>query len=211
MSGRLPIAVATLAVLGGCVLSNPPPRNSRKTANVVHMTKSDAFHESWIYRHPSRRVADYTRFWLAPISVYENPAKRVADRSVVVMLTDVCTDHLRRELAPDLPFVSEPGPGDLEVRVSIVDLKPKAQFINPDGNMTIKTDPTARGCKFEVDFVDSKTGELIFAASTLIRGEEFAAHLYPEAAQKVEEKFVEWVAFFRSRLKEAVESATPAP
>src|SRR5689334_12125431 len=66
-----------LAVMAGCVLHEQPALNSRYFGDYTGFQKVDFTAETVVYRHPTTRVIDYDKFLVEPVSVYENPQKKL--------------------------------------------------------------------------------------------------------------------------------------
>src|SRR5262249_47793926 len=122
--------------LTSCVLSTPPPRNSRYGVDLTQMTKSDVYPDTWMYRHPTKKTTDYSRFLISPVSVYDNPSKKVSKKTRADLneLAQKLTEETTALMAKDYTLVKKPGPGVLRMDIAIVDIKPVVHMINEEGN-----------------------------------------------------------------------------
>lgn len=192
------------AALSGCILSSPPPRNSRFVVDISQMQKSDFMYDTWIFRHPTLRVRDYNNFDLVTMLAFPQPVKKlsVENRARYDVLASKCEGYLRGmiEKGPNAPAAG--GSKVLDFKVAIIDIKPLVHF-KRNGNDIYSTNPDLKGSKFEIDCHDHKTGELVFAISTLLKGEDFARYEDPGLAPVLEKEFISWIQFLSEKLSES--------
>lgn len=191
-------------LLSGCVLSAPPPRNSRYVADITSLEKSAVYKDTWVYRHPTKRVVDYNAFILPPVTVYRNPAEKIADRAVFDKMEVKFSDRMLKMMRKDYAVVENPGEGTLVIKISVVDIKPVVETVDEAGNKAIRLMPDTKGSKIEVDCHDSVTNEQIFAMSNLYKGEEYMAFKDLKRAFSVDKAFQEWSKFFKMKFDEAM-------
>lgn len=188
----------------GCVLDTVPDRNGQFIADYAAFTKVDYKAETWVYRHPTKRVADYPSLLIGSISVYPNPPKKV--KQATRDEYDDFGQRMRMEMVQRskkrYQIVTQPGPGVLKLNFAIIDIKPFVWLTRPDGTRYFRTDTVLKGSKFEVDATDSVTGERVFALSSLYGGDEYLAYKDPWLLNNVEKAFNEWLAFLRERMDE---------
>jgi hypothetical protein len=204
-----------LLALTGCVLDTAPDRNGQFIADYAAFKKVDYKEETWIYRHPTKRVVDYSALIIGSVDVYPNPQKKI--KSAAREEFDDFGQRMRMEMVQRsrkrYKIVNAPGPGVLKVNFAIIDIKPFVWLTKPDGTRYFRTDTVLKGTKFEVDCTDSVTGERIFALSSLYGGEEYLAYQDPWLLNNVEKAFNEWLSFLRERMDETGSPAvkTTAP
>jgi len=159
----------------------------------------------WIYVHPRSRVADYEKFTFDPVSVYPNPALKIkkADKKLLKELADVFRNGTIQAFDDGHTIVKESGGGVLRVQMALLDIKPFNWVTQEDGTHVFKTDTTLEGTKFEVDCIDSISGERIAALVTFYGGEEYSAHKDPNRLKNVEVAFDEWIHLLRHLLDTA--------
>lgn len=170
------------------------------------MVKSDFYKDTWIYRHPTKKVTDYKKFVIQPVIVYDNPSKKIKDRTLFDEMEIGFTGDVIRTLKKDYTVVDDPGPQVLSIQITVVDIKPIVRLKNEAGNDTIRVDSEAEGSKIEVDCHDSLTNEQIFAMSRLYQGTAYTAYENPSLAPALEKTFDDWLQFFKARLDEAVKA-----
>lgn len=197
--------------LGGCALSAPPARNGRYSVDITELHKSVRYQNTWVYRSPTRRVADFQRFLIRPVVVYPDPVHRIKNRAPFDALQEKLTQRVMRMIGRDHVVVDTPSEGTLEMRIAVVDLKPVVEMKDAQNNDLIRTNTATRGSKIEIDCHDSITNEQIFAMSTIYQGKEFAAYLKPALIPNVEKAFDEWSVYFKARFDEALRAPPPAP
>ena len=199
------IFAMTFLILSGCILS-PRTRNSRFSLDITKMQKADFYKDTWIYRHPTKKVTDYHEFWVDPIPVYVNTAAKVlpVNRPVFDDLGESFREQIINSIKNQYTLVKNPGKNTLKMDISIVDIKPIVTLIRPDGNEAVVTDTTLKGTKIEIDCYDAGTGESIFALSTLYKGEAYTTYEDIALIPKLEEAFTEWRVYFRKRFDDAM-------
>ncbi len=193
-----------LLVFTGCVLDTVPDRNGQFIADYAAFQKVDYKAETWVYRHPTKHVVDYSALIIGSVSVYPNPQKKI--KNSVREEFDDFGERMRMEMVQRsrkrYKIVSAPGPGVLKLDFAIIDIKPFVWMTKPDGTRYFRTDTVLKGSKFEVDCKDSVSGERIFALSTLYGGDDYLAYQDPWRHNNVEKAFNEWLAFLRERMDE---------
>ncbi len=197
--------------MGGCALSAPPPRNGRYSVDITELHKSERYKNTWIYRSPTRRIADFHQFFVHPVTVYADPVRKIKDRARYNALQDKLTVRTLDLMKKDHPLVDAPSEGTLEMRISIVDLKPVVEMKDAQKNDLIRMNTATKGSKIEIDCHDAVTNEQIFAMSTIYQGPEFAAYENPALLPNVEQAFDEWSTYFKARFDEALKSPPPLP
>jgi hypothetical protein len=203
------MSAATL--FSGCVLKYPVERNSRFAVDISEMRKAEFMHDTWVYRHPSKRVRDYPAYWVSSVQVFPKPVKRIskAMRKRYELLAGRLDGQLKGLIHQNFAEATGPGENVLELKIAIIDMKPIVRT-QRDGNDVILTDTLSKGSKFELDAVDSKSGELIFAISTLLKGDNFAAIKDPALIPVLEKEFTSWLDFLVESLKKAKAEAADA-
>jgi hypothetical protein len=201
--------------LGACVLSSPPSRNGRYTADITSMEKADFIHDSWVYRNPNKKVIDYATFLIEPVRVYRDTSKKVKKKARPFFndLEEDYTDQLRSLIRTTYRITDTPAPGVLRVAVEVMDIKPIVQ-VKKNGIDTIVADKSMTGTKFEANCYDAQSGELIYGLSTLYKGDEYLAYEHPDLTQNIEVAFAEWTGFLKDRLDQAMKAkaaGSPAP
>jgi len=198
------VLAPVLLVLAGCVLKSPPARNSRFSVDISQMVKADFYKDTWIFRHPTKRMTDYTEFIVAPVEVYgETPGIKRRERPIFEDFGVGLQVELRRLLGKDYFLVETPGPRVLRLEMKVVDIKPIVQREKDGRNVTV-FGASELGSKLEVDAFDAVTNELVYSVSTLYEGAEYAAHEEDGRLENVERAFTEWSAYFKKRLDQAM-------
>jgi hypothetical protein len=201
---KKPFQYLLLFALSGCVLDTVPERNGQFIADYSDFKKIDYKAETWVYRHPTKHVADYSALIIGTISVYPNPEKKI--KRATREEFDDFGERMRMEMVQRsrkrYKIVSAAGPGVLKVDFAIIDIKPFVWLTKPDGTRYFRTDTVLKGSKFEVDCKDSVTGERVFALSTLYGGDDYLAYKDPSLLNNVEQAFNEWLSFLRQRMDE---------
>ncbi len=202
------LTALSMVALTGCVLHGTPDRNSRYSADISTMQReelSDFPHTTWVFRHPTRKPTDFAKFILAPMTVYEKPASAVLGRDRETF--DVEAGQLRLKLAKligkDYFLTEKSGPDTMRIEVQIVDIKPVVQM-KKDGNDTTILNPNIKGSKIEANCYDSATNELIYAISTLYKGDEYTAYQDASLLPNMEKAFDEWAVYFKRRFDTAM-------
>lgn len=190
-------------VLFGCVLNAPPPRNSRFSVDISDMTKADFLHDTWIYRHPTKKVLDYSSFLVSPVKVFSNPVKKISDesRTRYNQLAMKLESDVKKMLSKNSRLADQPGRDVLQLKLAVIDIKPIVHMMK-DGNEVRVSNPDIRGTKFDLDVADSESGELIYAISTLYKGDDYAQFEDPALAPRLEKESVSWISFLSDRLNE---------
>lgn len=196
--------VAGLLSLCSCVLSNAPPRNSRFKVDISKMEPVHFLRDSWIYRHPTKRVTDYSAFIIPAVVVYPNPADKIKDRAPYEALSRELTDQARRLFSEDYIVTDNISENTLRVEISIIDIKPVVQ-VNKGVTDSIIINSPEKGSKFDVDCFDAASEEEIFALSTLYKGEEYLAYRDSFLIRNIQSGFDEWLAFIKDKFDEAME------
>lgn len=184
-------------ILSGCVLSQEAPRNSRFFGDYSEFQPVDFKNETLVYRHPTTRVTDYNKFLIAPVSVYDNPNKKIKpiNRPFYDDLALDFREKLVKLISKNYQVVSEPGPGVLRFEYAVVDIKPYVWYTRPDGTRAFRADTLLKGSKFELDCHDSLSGDRVFAISTLYPGNDYLAYSDLALIPNVQTAFDEWVKF----------------
>jgi Protein of unknown function (DUF3313) len=195
-----------LLLLCGCVLNAPPARNSRFKADITDMQKVDFYRDTWVYRHPTKKTTDYNRFILSPFSVYENTAVKIkrANKKKFDQLATTLHQKTKILFSADYPVVESSDENTLRVEIEIIDIKPIVQ-LKKEGNTTVVRDPDIEGSKIEANCYDALSGELIYAVSTLYKGEPYAAYQNSLLIKNIQDAYNEWFTFFKVRFDEAME------
>jgi hypothetical protein len=203
----------SLPFCGGCVLSESPERNGQFIADYAAFQKVDFKAETWVYRHPTKRVADYPALLIGSIAVYPNPQKKVgrAAREDFDDFGQRMRMEIVRRSKQRYKIVKTAGAHVLKLNFSIQDIKPFVWLTRPDGTRYFRTDTVLKGTKFEVDCTDSVTGERVFALSTLYGGDEYLAYQDPFLLNNVEQAFNDWLSFLRERMDEVRADPTTVP
>jgi hypothetical protein len=201
----LVISFALSAVMTGCVLNAPPPRNSRYSVDISDMEKSALRKDTWVYRHPTKHVTDYVAFNIPKIAIYEKTAEKISPENRA--LFETLAEKLRAEtiamMRENYPIVDAEGKGALRLEISILDIKPIVHLKNSTGNLVTIMDRSKIGTKFEMNCYDTESDELIFAVSSLYNGPEYAAYKDSALLKNVEPAYTDWAAFFKNRLDDA--------
>ncbi len=212
---RLLVSISLVAI-AGCVLHGTPDRNSRFSADISTMKReevTDFPHTTWVYRHPTRKPTDFSKFILAPVTVYDKPATKVLgrDRETFDVEAGKLKLKLVKLLGNDYFLTDKTGADTMRIDVAVVDIKPVVQMVK-DGNETTVLNPSIKGSKFEANCYDSVTNELIFAVSTLYKGDEYTAYQDASLLNNTETAFDEWSAYFKHRFDVALSlPGMPAP
>lgn len=193
-----------LVALTGCVLETIPDRNGQFIADYSEFKKVDYKAETWVYHHPTKRVANYSSLIVGAVQVYPNPQTKVkpATREEFEDFGERMRMEMVQRSRKRYKIVNQPGPGVLKVDFAIIDIKPFVWLTKPDGTRYFRTDTVLKGSKFEVDCKDSVTGERVFALSSLYGGEDYLAYKDPWLLNNVEKAFNEWLGFLRDRMDE---------
>lgn len=166
------------------------------------MEKADFYADSWIYRHPTKRAVDYTRFLIAPITVYEQPMKKIKHRGPYDALGRTLTDRFTAQFSKKYPVTNKKGHGVLRIQIEVLDIKPLVKTKSGVTD-TIIIDNNTKGSKLELDCYDTESGEEIFAISTLYKGDAFVAYEDPSLIPSIDSAFDQWIEFLMERFDEA--------
>jgi len=198
-------------LLTGCILSNPPARNSKFVADITDFKKSDVLPDTWIYQHPETRVADYDKFIVSPLRVYPNPATKIKknNRPDYDALADTLRNKVISMMEKHYRLADQPGPNVLVLDFSIIDIKPVVEVTRPDGTEAVVMDTMLKGSKLELDCRDSMNDEHIFAMSSLFKGDDFKAYENKGLLPNVEKAFDNWIVVLSSLFQKA--KAAPSP
>ncbi len=79
MNGQLLIIIlSATSLLSGCVLKYPVERNSRFAVDISEMRNAEFMHDTWVYRHPSKRVRSHPAYGVSSVQVFPKPVKRIS-------------------------------------------------------------------------------------------------------------------------------------
>ncbi len=197
--------------LSSCVL-HEQPRNSRFFGDYTDFQKVDFKAETLVFRHPTTRVIDYDKFLIMPVSIYDNPQKKIRDEDRPKY--DALSENLRQKLvsvvSKHYQIVDEPGPGVLRMEYAVIDIKPYVWYTNKQGNRTFRADTLLKGSKFELDCHDAQSDERIFAITTLYPGDIYKAYENSDLIPNIESAFTDWSTFLSGLLDRAKKSNAEA-
>lgn len=158
-----------------------------------------------VYRHKEKKASDYKKFIVDPVMIYPS-AHRSGPKYSPENLQETA-DYFHSLLSDALKggyeVTTAAGPGVLRLRFGIRDLKPGRYTLDASGAQTIKPDTKLAEVTFEMEGIDSLTGERVIAVVRNVKNEEVKGPDRETQIQHVSDAFGSWVKILRSRLDQS--------
>lgn len=198
------VMMAMVFGLSGCALKYPQPRNSKYSVDISEMKPSEVLPETWVYRHPTKQAKNYPKLWLSSFEIFAKPVHKIPDeqRKKYDALQQNLKNQIQTMLSREFQTADAVGDGVLELQVEVVDIKPIVHM-KRNGQDVVLTSPDTKGAKFELNAIDSKEGDLVYAISTLKRNGDYSDIKNPALAAALEKDFPAWIQFLADSLKKA--------
>lgn len=167
-------AALILLVLGGC--ANPMPAHSGFLGDYPRMSPSPRIDGAWGWWHPQKRISDYLKIMIDPVTVFLHPEAR--SRGVNPDELKELADYFRDEMASRIlssgkyEIVHAAGPGVLRIRAAITDVQPSKVLLNVTP-VVGATGVGVGGASMEAECLDTESGERILAVIATRKGDPF--------------------------------------
>jgi len=183
-------AALVLLVLGGC--STPMPTQSGFLGDYPRMRPSPRISGAWAWWHPRKRVSDYLKIMIDPVTVYLHPEaqSRGVDPDELKELADYFRDEIASRILSSGKYeiVRRTGPGVLRIRAAITDVQPK-------------TGLGVGGASVEVECLDTESGERIVAVIATRKGDPFEVQAGSSKWGHTQAVLREWAQVLREALE----------
>jgi hypothetical protein len=158
-----------------------------------------------VYRLKDRKASDYKKFIIDPVLIYPSDHRGGPKYSPENLqeTADYFRSLLTEALKSGYEVTSAAGPGVLRLRFGIRDLKPGRYTMDAAGMQTIKPDTKLAEVTFEMEGIDSLTGERIIAIVRDVKSEEVKGADREKQIQRVSDLFSAWVKLLRNRLDQS--------
>lgn len=222
---RVPVAMfISAAMLGACASDKPAPVETSYTRGVPMAPAGDvAGRTGMVYRVPNVNLAQYTRFIIEPVAIYQGADADFggASEQQIQQMASLMRSELVRELGPRV--TTTPGPNVARVKVTLAGLEgntPVAATVSrvaPAG-LVANVVQQARGAPgsftgsvtYAAEVSDSQTGTPIIVGVQKRSPDalDITATLTSEAAQKA--AITSFAEGFRKKVDE-IQAASGAP
>ena len=194
-------AVAVFCI--GCGAKNQGLSYSGFLGDYSNFRMSNVVEDLHVDKHPTKTLADYDKFLIAPIQVYfHSDAKGVGvDPTKLKELTDAFYEKAVEVLSDHYEVVEEPGEGVLLCRIAVTDVVSNKVALNLHWSTTA-TGVGIGGAALEADFVDSVTNERILAVIDSRKGKRYKDKKGLTKWGHTKGVFKEWAEMFVERLDE---------
>jgi len=158
-----------------------------------------------VYRQKGKKAKDYMKFIVDPVLIYPSTHRGGEKLSPenLQKLAELFQGLLLETLKDGYDVTQAPGPDTLRFRFGIRDMKPGRYFMDGAGVHQIKADTDLAAVTFEMEGIDSLTGERIVAVVREVNNDEVQGSDRQKQVQRVQDVFAEWVRVLRNRLDEA--------
>ncbi len=117
-----------LALVAGifiAFLQTSPAGASEFISDMPELSQDPDRAGAMIWESPDFKREDYTRVMIEPITIYISPESKEKGLKAneLKALADGFVEAVTISLEPDIPVVSQPGPGVLYIRAALVDVK----------------------------------------------------------------------------------------
>ncbi len=178
----------TISILGEALALNPDP------------TQPDV----WIYRHPSLKVSNYTKFLIDPVDIYSRQyaGKRGISPDQNILLAQgfwaEAVDALQ-----GYPITDAPGPAVLRIKIHIRDIHPAHVEFDENKFLLMRFDTEMESGAMEIVCSDSVSNERVIAFVHNLSGSSFRAQENTTRLNLIKEAFRVWALSLRQRLDNA--------
>lgn len=159
------VAALLLAMLGGCGATSRNTVQSGFLSDYSDLRPSKNDKRVLVYEHENPNLGHYDAFIVEPFEVLLQPESK--DEDVPMEELQALADHLHdavvKELGAEYAIVESPAPGALRIRGAFTDVSGTTPALNIHP-ATKLLGLGLGGAAFEIECLDSVTGERIFAA-----------------------------------------------
>ena len=188
-------ALALVFLFGSLANANNKPADSPFLGSTKDFKKAEKGKELFVQRNPEKKAVDYKKVIFDPVLIYpsRNARYKQLTQDEIVLLSGEFKKNVEEKFKDTVQIVSVPGPGVLRVRFAMRGLKKGNYYMDEKGDHKIETNSRMAAGTFEMDAIDSLTGERIVALYQSVGNEQFEKSEKEETTQTVQALFSDWV------------------
>lgn len=154
----------SLLMVGGCA-KNEIPSSSGFLGDYSNFIEDPEDSDYFYYEKPGVDFKHYKKFIIDRVLVRFKPGTEATEISPddLKELTDYAREELVEALDERYPVVTAPGPDVMHIRAALTDIVPTNVLLNVVSSAAVGFPVDMGGATMEADFLDSQTGERLFA------------------------------------------------
>lgn len=169
--------VSFLLAVSGCAAQKPIPSGFLGDYSSFTQEESDGVEGLYCQKHPKKDLGQYSRFIVDPVIIHLRPEVEVDEYKVTAEELKELADCFRNEVVAVLKdgyaVVKKPGVGGvIRLRIAITDVEPNTPFLNVHW-VTSLPGMGLGGASMEAEFIDTQSGERIFAFIDSRKGKRY--------------------------------------
>jgi len=192
-----------IALGTSCVMTAKRGQTSNLLGNHDKFKKSKYGTNILVYTHRKIKLTEYNKFIIDPVLIFKS--NRRHGRGLAPESRAIISKSLQQEVIKELKsgnheLVENAGEGVLRLRIAVSNLEPGRYYSDPIGFHTIKEDSGLVSATFELEGIDSMSGERVVGVLKRITDDETNTRDDEEKMIRLKQAFLDWAKLIRMRM-----------